>query len=166
MPPRIARFALVTALPCLLRKRAARAASARNPAARARRTRVERSRPARGRVRKRTRIGAAVSPGLALFLLVLFVLVALAGASFFRHTVAVLVVFLALPLGLVLKAAFGTGVSVFAIGLLAAVIAVIHTIADTLTVLRSANRASRKSSLTLADDRAEKSQSERSRIAA
>jgi len=56
-----------------------------------------------------------VSPGLALFLLVLFVLVALAGASFFRHTLAVLLVFLALPLGLVLKAAFGTGVSVFAI---------------------------------------------------
>ena len=34
-----------------------------------------------------------MSPGLALFLLVLFVLVALAGASFFRHTLAVLVVF-------------------------------------------------------------------------
>jgi hypothetical protein len=107
-----------------------------------------------------------VSPGLALFLVVLFVLVALAGASFFRHPLAVLLLFLALPLGLVLQAAFGTGVSVFAIGLLAAVIAVIHTIADTLRLLRAANRPTRKSSPTLAHDRAEKSQSERSRFAA
>src|SRR5258705_9443602 len=145
MPPRIARFALVPALPCLLRERAARAASPRDPTAHARHTRVERPGWARRRVRERTRIGAALSPGLALFLLVLFVLVALAGASFFRHTLAVLLVFLALPLGLVLKAAFGTGVSVFAIGLLAAVIAVIHTIADTLRLLRAANRPTRRS---------------------
>jgi hypothetical protein len=48
-----------------------------------------------------------VSPGLALFLVVLFVLVALAGASFFRHPLAVLLVFLALPLGLVLRARLG-----------------------------------------------------------
>jgi fumarate reductase subunit D len=94
------------------------------------------------------------------------VLVALAGASFFRHPLAVLLLFLALPLGLLLGAAFGTGVSVFAIGLLAAVIAVIHTIADTLRLLRAANRPTRKSSPTLAHDRAEKSRSERSRIAA
>jgi hypothetical protein len=87
-----------------------------------------------------------VSPGLALFLVVLFVVVALAGASFFRHTVAVLLVFLALPL--------------------AAAIAVIHTIADTLRLLRAANRPTRESSPALARDRAEKSQSERSRIAA
>ena len=107
-----------------------------------------------------------MSPGLVLFLLVLFVLVALAGASFFRHTLAVLLVFLALPLGLVLKAAFGTGVSLFAIGLLAAAIAVIHTIADTLRLLRAANRPTRESSAALAQDRAEKSPSERSRIAA
>ena len=107
-----------------------------------------------------------MSPGLALFLLVLFVVVALAGASFFRHTLAVLLVFLALPLGLVLKAAFGTGASLFAIGLLAAVIAVIHTIADTLRLLRAANRPTRKSSPALAHDRTEKSQSDRSRIAA
>jgi hypothetical protein len=107
-----------------------------------------------------------VSPGLALFLVVLFVLVALAGASFFRHPLAVLLVFLALPLGLVLQAAFGTGVSVFAIGLLAAVTAVIHTIADTLRLLRAANRPTRESSPALAHDRTEKSQSDRSRIAA
>jgi hypothetical protein len=100
-----------------------------------------------------------MSPGLALFLLVLFVLVALAGASFFRHTLAVLVVFLALPLGLVLKAAFGTGVSVFAIGLLAATIAVIHTIADTLRLMRAASRPTRRS-------RPTRSESDRSRIAA
>ena len=101
-----------------------------------------------------------MSPGLALFLLVLFVLVALAGASFFRHTLAVLLVFLALPLGLVLKAAFGTGVSVFAIGLLAATIAVIHTIADTLRLMRAASRPTRRS------QPAARSESDRSRIAA
>ena len=101
-----------------------------------------------------------MSPGLALFLLVLFVLIALAGASFFRHTLAVLLVFLALPLGLVLKAAFGTGVSVFAIGLLAAAIAVIHTIADTLRLIRAANRPARRS------QPAARSESDRSRIAA
>jgi hypothetical protein len=101
-----------------------------------------------------------VSPGLALFLLVLFVLIALAGASFFRHTLAVLVVFLALPLGLVLKAAFGTGVSVFAIALLAAAIAVIHTIADTLRLMRAASRPTRRSRP------AARSESDRSRIAA
>jgi hypothetical protein len=97
---------------------------------------------------------------------VLFVLVALAGASFFRHPLAVLLLFLALPLGLVLKAAFGTGVSVFAIGLLAAVTAVIHTIADTLRLLRAANRPARRSPAVLAEEPAETSQSERSRIAA
>src|SRR5580765_2417517 len=159
MPSRSARFALVPALPCLLRERAARAAARRDAATRARRTRVERPRPARRRIRERARIGAAMSPGLALFLLVLFVLVALAGASFFRHTLAVLVVFLALLLGLVLKAAFGTGVSVFAIGLLAAAIAVIHTIADTLRLLRATNRPTRR-------PQPAKSESERSRIAA
>jgi hypothetical protein len=100
-----------------------------------------------------------VSPGLALFLVVLFVLVALAGASFFRHTLAVLLVFLALPLGLILRAAFGTGISVFAIGLLAAAIAVIHTIADTLRLIRAANRPTRRS-------QPARSESDRPRIAA
>jgi hypothetical protein len=100
-----------------------------------------------------------VSPGLALFLVVLFVLVALAGASFFRHPLAVLLVFLALPLGLVLKAAFGTGVSVFAIGLLAAAIGVIHTIADTLRLLRAANPPTPRSPPA-------RSEEDRSRIAA
>ena len=89
-----------------------------------------------------------MSPGLALFLLVLFVLVALAGASFFRHTLAVLLLFLALPLGLILKAAFGTGVSV------------IHRIADTLRLMRAARRPTRRS------QPAARSESDRSRIAA
>jgi hypothetical protein len=108
-----------------------------------------------------------MSLGVALLLFVLFVLVAIAGASFFRHTLAVLVVLLGLPLGLVLQAAFGTGVSVFAIGLLAAVVAVIHTIADTLRLCRAAHRPRRTHAGDSAEvERTTRSQSDRSRIAA
>jgi hypothetical protein len=107
-----------------------------------------------------------VSLGIALLLLVLFVLVALAGASFFRHKLTALAVLLALPLGLVLEAAFGTGVSVFAIGLLAVVAAVTHTIADTLRLLRAAQRPRRTAPPELARERPATSRSDRSRIAA
>jgi hypothetical protein len=100
-----------------------------------------------------------MSLGVALLLFVLFVLVAIAGASFFRHTLVVLVV--------LLQAAFGTGVSVFAVGLLAAVVAVIHTIADTLRLCRAAQRPRRRPARDLAaPERAPRSQSDRSRIAA
>lgn len=107
-----------------------------------------------------------MSLGVALLLLVLFVIVALACASFFRHTLAALVVLLALPLGLLLQAAFGTGVSVFAIMLLAAVVALIYTIADTLRLCRAAQRPRRAPAPELARERAAKSRSDRSRIAA
>ncbi|MBA3735315.1 MAG: hypothetical protein H0W90_08975 [Actinobacteria bacterium] len=100
-----------------------------------------------------------MSLGLAVFLLALVVLVALAGASFFRHTVAALFVLLALPLGLLLQAALGLGYSVFVIGLLATAVAVIHTIADTLRLLRAANRPRQRPAPA-------RSRSDRSRIAA
>lgn len=107
-----------------------------------------------------------MSVGLAILMLVLFVLVALAGASFFRHTVTALVVLLALPLGLVLQALLGTGYTVIAIGLLAAAAAVIHTIFDTLRLLRAANRTSRRTSTRLAPHPEAAPQPDRSRIAA
>ena len=107
-----------------------------------------------------------MSLGLAVFLLALVVLVAIAAASFFRHTVAALFVLLALPLGLLLQAAIGIGYSVFAIALLATVGAVIHTIADTLRLCRAAQRPRRTSTPELARERAARSRSDRPRIAA
>ncbi len=107
-----------------------------------------------------------MSIGLAIFLLVLFVLVALACASFFRHTVTALFVLLALPLGLVLQALLGTGYTVIAIGMLSAAGALVHTIADTVRLLRAANRTSRRTSTRLAPHPEAAPQPDRSRIAA
>ena len=64
------------------------------------------TRPARPRSRAHSDRSCR-EPRARLFLVVLFVLVALAGASFFRHPLAVLLVFWRF-LGLVLRAAFGT----------------------------------------------------------
>lgn len=104
--------------------------------------------------------------GIAVFLLVLMVLVTLAGASFFRHKLTALLVLLAIPLTVGLHTLVGTGYTVFAIGLLATVAAVIHTISDTLRLLRAANRTSRRTPQALAQRRAPRPQSDRSRIAA
>ena len=107
-----------------------------------------------------------MSVGIAAFLLVLVVLVALAVASFFRHTLAALTVLVAIPVWLVLQALIGIGYAVLAIGLLAVSVAVIHTISDTLRLLRGAKRTRRRAPPALAERRASTRGSDRSRIAA
>jgi hypothetical protein len=85
-----------------------------------------------------------VSVGIAATFLVLVVLVALAVASFFRHTLTALMVFVAISVGLVLRAAMGTGYAVFAIALVTVFAAVIHTISDTLRLLRAESATARR----------------------
>jgi len=107
-----------------------------------------------------------MSVGVAAFLLVLLVLVALAVASFFRHALAALMVLIAIPAWLVLQAYMGAGYTVFTIALLAAFAAVIHTIGDTLRLMRTAKRTDRRALPVLAERRAPNRRSERSRKAA
>jgi hypothetical protein len=107
-----------------------------------------------------------VSVGIAAFLLVLLVLVALALASFFRHTLAALMVLVAIPSWLVLQTFMGGSYAVFTLALLAAFAAVIHTIGDTLRLMRTAKRADRRAPAALAQRRAPTRPSERSRRAA
>jgi hypothetical protein len=89
-----------------------------------------------------------MSVGVAAFLLVLVVLVAFGAASFFQHKLAALLVLLGIPLVIVLTALVGAGSAVFAIGLLAIATLLIHTISDTLSRLRAANRAARRTAPT------------------
>jgi uncharacterized membrane protein YqjE len=103
---------------------------------------------------------------MAAFLLVLVVLVAVAVASFFRHTLTALTVLVAIPIGLVLHALIGATYAVFAIGLLAVFGAIIHTISDTLRLLRTAKRTDRDRGTALPESRASTQHSARSRIAA
>jgi heme exporter protein D len=105
-----------------------------------------------------------MSVGIAAMLLVLVVLVALAVASFFRHTLATLTVLIAIPAWLVLQAFMGASYAVFAIGLLAVFAAVIHTIGDTIRLLRTARRTRRRAALS--EGGASTRRSDRSRIAA
>jgi hypothetical protein len=107
-----------------------------------------------------------MSVGIAAFLLVLLVLVALAVASFFRHTLAALMVLVAIPAWLVLQASVGASYAVFAIGLLAVFAAVIHTIGDTIRLLRTAKRTNRRAPPALTERPASTRRSDRSRIAA
>lgn len=83
-----------------------------------------------------------MSAAWAVVLLVLVAVVALAVASFFQNTLAALGVLVAIPIGLLLHALMGTGFAVFAIGLLAVSVALLHTIGDTLRLLRTAKRRS------------------------
>jgi hypothetical protein len=107
-----------------------------------------------------------MSVGIAAFLLVLVVVVALAVASFFRHTLAALMVLVAIPVWLVLQALIGIGYAVLAIGLVAVFVAVVHTISDTLRLLRGAKRADRRALPGLAEGRESTRRSDGSRIAA
>ena len=107
-----------------------------------------------------------MSVGVAVFFLVLVVLVALAVASFFRHALTALMLLVAIPVGLVLHAFMGTSYTVFAIGLLAVFAAVIHTISDTLRLLRTTKRTSRRAPPELGERGASTRRSDRSRIAA
>jgi hypothetical protein len=107
-----------------------------------------------------------MSVAVAVFFLVLVLLVALAVASFFRHALTALMVLVAIPVGLVLHAVMGTSYMVFAVGLLAVFAAVIHTISDTLRLLRTTKRTSRRVPPELAERSASTRRSDRSRIAA
>lgn len=102
---------------------------------------------------------------ITVFLFVLLMLVAVAGVSFVQHKVVALLVLLALPFCVVLQTLRGTVYAVFVVGLLATGVAVIHTISDTLRLLRAANRKSRRDQQTRAHRRV-RSRSERSRSAA
>jgi hypothetical protein len=106
-----------------------------------------------------------VSVGIAALLLVLLVLVALAVASFFRHTLATLMVLVAIPAWLVLQAFMGGSYAVFTLALLAAFGAVIHTIGDTLRLMRTAKRTDRRAPPVPAERREPTRRSDRSRIA-
>ncbi len=107
-----------------------------------------------------------MSVGIAAMLLVLVVIVALAVASFFRHTLTTLTVLVAIPAWLVLQAFMGASYAVFAIALLAVFAAVIHTIGDTIRLLRTAKRTTRRAPPALAERPASTRRSDRSRTAA
>ena len=104
--------------------------------------------------------------GIAAMLLVLVVLVALAVASFFRHTLTTLTVLVAIPAWLVLQAFMGASYAVFAIALLAVFAAVIHTIGDTIRLLRTAKRTNRRAPPAAAERLGSTRRSDRSRTAA
>lgn len=104
-----------------------------------------------------------MSVGIAASFLVLVVLVALGGASFFQRKLAALLVLLGIPLMVALTALVGAGSAVFAIGLLAIGALLIQTISDTLGRLRAANRAARRTAPT--QSVARRRPSERSRAA-
>jgi heme exporter protein D len=96
-----------------------------------------------------------------LLLLVLFLLVALAVASFFQHMLAAFLILLALPVFALLHALIGTFYAAFAMASLAILIALIQTITSSLWLLRQANAAPARRAR-----QAELRRSNRSRIAA
>jgi hypothetical protein len=104
--------------------------------------------------------------GIAALLFVLIVPIAVAVASFFRHTLAVLAILGAIPFGLVLHALGGTGYAVFGLVLLAVSAAMIHTVVNTFRLLGTAKRTKRSSTPSLAERRRSGRRADRSRIAA
>jgi hypothetical protein len=107
-----------------------------------------------------------MSAGIAVSLLVLFVLVALAVASLFRHTLAALTVLVAIPAGVLLRVFMDTTHTVLTIGLAAVVVALMHTIGDTLKVLRTATLTDRRRPNPIVERQSPTGRSDRSRIAA
>jgi hypothetical protein len=85
-----------------------------------------------------------MSVGIAAIFFVLVVLVGLAVASFFRNTLTGLMVVIALPVGLVLRELMGTSYAVFAIALVVVFATVVHTISDTLRLLRAESATARR----------------------
>jgi hypothetical protein len=106
-----------------------------------------------------------VTVGIAALLFVLIVLVVVAVASFFRHTLAVLLVLGAIPLGLVLQALGGTSYAVFGLVLLAVCAAVIHTVVDTFRLLGTGTLTEKEFPPSLAERRRSGRRADRSRIA-
>ena len=82
-----------------------------------------------------------ISLGVIVLFLVLFLLVALALASFFQHMLAAFLVLLALPVFALLHALIGTFYAAFAIAIFAIFIALVQTITSSLSLLREANSA-------------------------
>jgi hypothetical protein len=104
--------------------------------------------------------------GWAVTLLVLVAIVILAAASFFRNMLVALTVLVAIPVAIVLHTLMGTLYAIFTLGLVAVVVALTHTIFDTLGLLRTAKRRRRRARPALAERRTSTGRSDRSRIAA
>src|SRR4029079_2365787 len=125
---RVARFALVAALPRVLREPAPRTASRSDPPDCARASDLERAGPARGGLRQRARRRAAVSVAWAATLLVLAALVVCAAASFFRNLQTGLVLLVGLPAVVLLHALLGTVNTLFLVAWLGILVALVCTI--------------------------------------
>ena len=99
------------------------------------------------------------------FVLVLFLLAALAAASFFRHMLAAFLVLLSVPVLVLLHALFGTFYAVFAFAAIAIFAALIQTITSSLVLLREANTTPVRTR-PAAEDQSSTRRTNRSRIAA
>jgi hypothetical protein len=106
-----------------------------------------------------------VSLGGAVVLLVLVALVALAAASYFRNMLTALLVLVGIPVAVFLHALVGSLYTLFALAALATACALIHTITDTLRLVRAAKRTRRRPRPHV-QQAPTRTQSERSRIAA
>lgn len=104
------------------------------------------------------------SPAAALTLFVLVVIMALGAATFFRRKLAALSALLALPIALVLKSAVGGRYTVLLFAAAGILVALLHTISDTFTLLQAGGSEPRPRQ-TSARQRA-RARSERTRIAA
>jgi hypothetical protein len=104
--------------------------------------------------------------GAAVTVLVLVALVALAGASFFTNLLTAVLVSLGIPFAVLLHALVGTLYSAFAIAAIAILAALIHTITDTLRLMRETRSTARRKAEARARLRAARQASDRSRIAA
>lgn len=103
----------------------------------------------------------------AVTVLVLVALVALAGASFFTNLLTAVLVSLGIPVAVLLHALVGTLYAAFAIAAFAILAALIHTITDTLRLMRETRSTARRKAQARARRRAARPpESDRSRIAA
>jgi TRAP-type C4-dicarboxylate transport system permease small subunit len=100
--------------------------------------------------------------GAAVTVLVLVALIVLAGMSFFTNMLTAVLVSLGIPVAVLLHALVGTLYAAFAIATLAILAALIHTITDTLRLMREAKRTTRRRQ----QARAQRREADRSRIAA
>jgi len=73
------------------------------------------------------------------FVVALFLVVALAAASFFQHMLAAFLMLLAVPVLLLLHAVVGTFYALFGLAAFAIFVALIQTITSSLALLREAN---------------------------
>ena len=99
-------------------------------------------------------------------LLVLAALVVFAAASFFRNLQTGLLLLVGLPAVVLFHALLGTVNTVFLVGSLAIVVALVHTISETLDQVRAATRPPRRRPDARAQRPESRRQPDRSRIAA